>query len=91
MCRNELKPFNKYLAYVYENKNQCKVTRATGKFLPYSKLKKEILTPSEPSNLETDYLIGKLSKIIASSILEEIRNLNKVTCNHYSSTNSVVS
>ena len=89
--RNEINQFDEYLKYVYENKKHRTVARTEVRFLPYLELKKEVFAPSDPSNLETDHLMNDLSKIVATSILEEIRHPNKATHNHLSSCNGIYS
>lgn len=87
--RIEIDPFDEYLKCVYENKKHRKVARTSVSFSPCLELKKEVFAPSDPSNLETDHLMNDLSKIVATSILDEIRHPNKATHNHLSSCNGI--
>ena len=57
--------------------------------MPYLELKNKVFAPSNPKNLETNHLMNDLSKIVAASVLDEIRHPNKATHNHLSSVNSM--
>ena len=87
----ELKPFKEYLDHVFEKKRQCKILKEEGKELPCNILRKELFDPEEPSNVETEYLMNDLGKIIAQTILKELRDPNKATHNHLSSAGGIYS
>ena len=59
--------------------------RESGKDLPCHLLRKELFTPDDPSNVDTDYLMNEMGAIFSETILKELRNKNKATHDHLSS------
>lgn len=80
----ETPPFKQYKQHMCTKKNQFKIVRDESKLQPYHLLKKELFTPDDSSNIETDHLIEELGAILATSLLREFTDAQKATHHHLS-------
>ena len=80
----ETPPFKECKEHMHAKKNQFKIVRDESKLQPYHLLRKELLTPDDPSNVETDHLIEELGSVLASTLLREFADARKVTHQHLS-------
>ena len=81
----ELISFLNFKTYVYGGKHQHRVVRDSFKHLPHQELRSYLLNKSEPSNIERDFHMEGLGKIIGYSLTFEMCSKRKAARNHLSS------
>ena len=82
--REELLPYTEFYEYHYGTKTQYRVTQNWNKVLSNRELLEEIFYPSDPSNLDTDFLMEELGVILGDSLITELTYTRKATHNHLS-------
>ena len=86
----ELPPLEEYINHMFEKKQQKVVSgfNSSGrklKEIPFSVLRDELFFPKLDTNHNTNNFMEELAKIVAQSILQELRDTKKATHEHLSS------
>ena len=82
--KNEIPPFKECVDHMHDDKVQHKILRDRIKFQPMKLLREELFQPTDPSNIETDFLMENMGSILSETMLQELTDKRKATRNHLS-------
>ncbi len=87
-----LPPFKEYWEHLFQKKRMVVVVSESGsKVLQFAELRKELFSPSDPTNAATDERLVQLAKVAAQGILDKLHDENKATWKYLSISGSPLS
>ena len=85
---DDIDPFQQYMEYMFEEKQSNPVggsRAADTKTLPFDELRAELFYPTRRANRQTQDTACQLGKVIAATIIVELRDTSKATSHYLSS------
>ncbi len=87
-----LPPFKEYWEHLFQKKRMVVVASESGaKVLQFTKLRKELFSPSDQTNAATNERLVQLAKVVAQGILDKLHDEKKATWKYLSISGSPLS